>query len=132
MLFAKVALGDVKPERLRALLADYGGALPIVSAVDRANPDDAEAIQILLPVRQLLEWIGGTPAGDSSLTGAGYVRLGAVSRGDATDRRRVHRLLRAAPNESADGRLSVDAAGRYWLELPEADWEKKLPKDVPF
>jgi hypothetical protein len=40
--------------------------------------------------------------------------------------------LRAAPNESADGRLSVDAAGRYWLELPEADWEKNLPKDVPF
>jgi hypothetical protein len=132
MLFAKVALGDVKPERLQALMKDHGGALPIVSAIDRANPDDAEAVQILLPVRPRLAWIGGTPAGDSSLTGAGYVRLGGVSRWDAADRRCVHRLLRAAPNESADGRLSVDAAGRYWLELPEADWEKNLPKDVPF
>jgi hypothetical protein len=46
MLFAKVALGDVKPERLQALMKDHGGALPIVSAIDRANPDDAEAVQI--------------------------------------------------------------------------------------
>jgi hypothetical protein len=132
MLFAKIALGDVKPERLQALLADHGGALPIVAAIDRNNPDDIEAVQVLLPVRRLMEWIGGTAAGDSSLTGAGYVRLGAVSRADAADRRRVHRLLQAAPDASADGRLSVDAIGRCWLELPEQDWEKNLPKDVPF